>query len=173
MPACWPRQFILGPDPVGYERPDHPVQIEIARVLSEICGVAVAAGAMGIDGCSVPTFALPLCRGGQGLCSVGSRTGPRHGAAKAARRLMLACFAAPVLVAGEGRFDTIVMTGLAPSVFIKGGAEGVHCAALPELGIGIALKVDDGAKREKAETALARPARQARSRARPGACRPS
>ena len=67
---------------------------------------------------------------------------------------MAACFANPVLVAGEGRFDTIVMRGLAGSVFVKGGAEGVHCAALPELGIGIAVKIDDGAKRA-AEMAFA------------------
>jgi L-asparaginase II len=43
---------------------------------------------------------------------------------------------------------------LAPALFVKGGAEGVHCAALPELGLGIALKMADGAKRG-AERALA------------------
>jgi L-asparaginase II len=46
------------------------------------------------------------------------------------------------------------MSGLAPQVFSKGGAEGVQCAALPELGLGIALKIDDGAKRGS-ERALA------------------
>ena len=56
--------------------------------------------------------------------------------------------------AGEGRFDTLLMSKLAPSVFVKGGAEGVHCAALPGLGLGVAVKVDDGAKRG-AERALA------------------
>jgi L-asparaginase II len=60
---------------------------------------------------------------------------------------MDACFAAPDLVAGEGRFDTISMRGLPDLAFAKGGAEGVHCAALPALGIGIAVKVDDGTKR--------------------------
>jgi L-asparaginase II len=50
-------------------------------------------------------------------------------------------------VAGEGRFDTIAVRALAPAIFVKGGAEGVHCAALPGLGLGVALKVDDGAKR--------------------------
>jgi L-asparaginase II len=67
---------------------------------------------------------------------------------------MEACFAAPDLVAGEGRFDTIVMRGLPGTAFAKGGAEGVHCAALPALGIGVAVKVDDGTKRG-AEMALA------------------
>jgi L-asparaginase II len=67
---------------------------------------------------------------------------------------MEACFAAPDLVAGEGRFDTIVVRGLPGTAFAKGGAEGVHCAALPALGIGVAVKVDDGTKRG-AEMALA------------------
>jgi L-asparaginase II len=64
-----------------------------------------------------------------------------------------ACFAAPALVAGEGRFDTVVLRGLAGEAFTKGGAEAVHCAALPKMGLGIALKVDDGGKRG-AERAL-------------------
>jgi L-asparaginase II len=38
--------------------------------------------------------------------------------------------------------------------FIKTGAEGVYCGALPELGYGIALKCDDGAGRA-AEVAMA------------------
>jgi len=41
----------------------------------------------------------------------------------------------------------------APSVLAKTGAEGVFWAALPELGLGVALKVEDGAARA-AEPAL-------------------
>jgi L-asparaginase II len=67
--------------------------------------------------------------------------------AVAVRRLMDSCFAQPELVAGEGRLDTIVMRAFGPKVFIKGGAEGVHCAALPDVGWGIAIKMDDGTKR--------------------------
>src|ERR1041384_786988 len=68
------------------------------------------------------------------------------------RRLVTACCASPVLVAGDGRLDTVVMAALAPEIFMKGGAEGVHCAALRELGLGIALKIDDGSKRASART---------------------
>ncbi len=144
----------LGIRPQGYEQPDHPVQIEISCVISELCGVRLAADQMGVDGCSVPTYAVPLEALAKGFARLGaiSRLASPHQVA--ARRLMQACFAGPVLVAGNGRFDTVAMTGLAPSVFVKGGAEGVHCAALPELGIGIALKIDDGAKRG-GETAMA------------------
>ncbi len=146
--------IFLGLRPQGYERPDHPVQIEIGQVIAELCGVRLQADQMGIDGCSVPTFALPLAALAKGFARLGVPAVPATPRQEATRRLMQACFAAPVLVAGEGRFDTIVMRGLAPCVFVKGGAEGVHCAALPELGIGIALKIDDGAKRG-AETAMA------------------
>jgi L-asparaginase II len=102
---------------------------------------------MGVDGCSVPTWALPLDALALGFARLGNgeRLPPER--AQAAQRLVSACFASPVLVAGDGRLDTVVMAALAPEIFMKGGAEGVHCAALPELGLGIALKIDDGAKR--------------------------
>jgi L-asparaginase II len=48
-----------------------------------------------------------------------------------------------------------VMRDLGPNVFSKGGAEGVHCASLPALGLGVAVKIDDGTKRG-AEHVLAR-----------------
>lgn len=137
----------LGLSPRGYERPDHPVQRAIAQTLSEMCGAEVDQARMGIDGCSVPTFALPLAALARGFARLGSREELSVSRADAARRLIDACFAAPVLVAGEERFDTIVLRGLAPSAFVKGGAEGVHCASLPELGLGIAVKIDDGTKR--------------------------
>jgi L-asparaginase II len=137
----------LGLDPRGYEQPDHPVQSMIARIISETCGVALDRTRMGIDGCSVPTFALPLASLATGFARLGSGVGLPSERASAARRLLHACFAEPLHVAGEGRFDTIVLRGLAPSCFVKCGAVGVHCAALPKLGLGIALKIDDGAKR--------------------------
>ncbi len=137
----------LGLDPRGYERPDHPVQEMIARIISDTCEVPLDGDRMGIDGCSVPTFALPLHALARGFARLGTGDGLPPARASAARRLFHACFAEPLHVAGEGRFDTIVLRALAPSCFVKGGAEGVHCAALPELGLGIALKIDDGAKR--------------------------
>ncbi len=144
----------LGLDPRGYERPDHTLQVMIAGIISETCGVRLERAGMGVDGCSLPTWSLPLSALARGFARFGTGEGLAPARAAAAARLMQACFAAPVLVAGEGRFDTIAMRALAPELFVKGGAEGVHCAALPELGLGLALKIDDGAKRG-AERALA------------------
>jgi len=137
----------LGFEPRGYERADHPLQVMIARIISETCAVALARDGMAIDGCSVPTWSLPLSALATGFARLGTGRGLPTARARSARRLLDACFAEPVLVAGEGRFDTIAMRALAPELFVKGGAEGVHCAALPNLGLGIALKIDDGAKR--------------------------
>ncbi len=144
----------LGLDPEGYERPDHALQAMIGGIIAETCGVALKRSRMGIDGCSVPTFAVPLSALARGFARLGTGQRLTAARARAAARLVRACFASPVLVAGEGRFDTVVMSALAPSVFVKGGAEGVHCAALPGLGLGIALKIDDGTKRG-AERAIA------------------
>jgi L-asparaginase II len=137
----------LGLEPRGYERPDHPLQVMISRIISDTCEAALDRTRMAVDGCSVPTWALPLSALARGFARLGTGERLMPQRASAAQKLVAACFASPVLVAGEARFDTIVMAAFAPAIFVKGGAEGVHCAALPDLGLGIALKIDDGAKR--------------------------
>jgi L-asparaginase II len=137
----------LGLDTRGYEQPSHPVQRSIARAIAELCGVEIEHFDVGVDGCSVPTFAVPLAALATGFARLASGKKLPRSRASAAALLVKACFAEPAVVAGEGRFDTIVMRGLAPFVFVKGGAEGVHCAGLPRVGIGIAVKMDDGVKR--------------------------
>ena len=59
------------------------------------------------------------------------------------------------MVAGTGRFDTRVMERLGERVFCKVGAEGVFCAALPDAGLGVAIKIDDGNNARAAEVAMA------------------
>jgi hypothetical protein len=75
--------------------------------------------------------------------------------ARAAQRLRGAIARAPFMVAGTGRFDTRVMEALGERVCCKVGAEGVYCAALPERGWGVAIKVDDGNNARAAEVAMA------------------
>ncbi len=58
------------------------------------------------------------------------------------------------MVAGSGRFDTVVIQASGGRILSKGGAEAVHAAALPAFGIGIAVKIDDGGKRAS-EAAMA------------------
>src|SRR5690606_8062130 len=67
--------------------------------------------------------------------------------AEAARRILAACMENPLAVGGTGTADTRFMEAGGGRVFVKTGAEGVYCAALPERGLGIAVKCDDGTSR--------------------------
>ena len=101
----------------------------------------------GVDGCSIPTYAIPLRALARGLARFATGQGLSPARAQAAERIRAAVAAHPALVAGPGRFDTEVMTILGRRAFTKAGAEGVFCAALPALGLGIAVKADDGGAR--------------------------
>ena len=59
------------------------------------------------------------------------------------------------MVAGSGRVDTRLMAHFGARVCCKGGAEGVHCIALPELGLGVAVKMDDGNNSRAADVVTA------------------
>jgi L-asparaginase II len=109
----------------------------------------------GVDGCSIPTYALPLRALALAFARVATGQGLSPAHAAAALRLRQAVAQAPFMVAGSGRLDTLLMEALGERLFCKVGAEGVYCAALPELGLGVALKIDDGNNARAAEVAMA------------------
>ncbi|AQS87757.1 L-asparaginase II [Neoasaia chiangmaiensis NBRC 101099] len=143
-----------GIDPTGYISPDHPVQQAATAVLAEMTGAAHEDAMRGIDGCSMPTYAIPLTALARGFARFGGGVGLHPDRAAAASRLRAAVAAAPFMVAGSGRFDTVLMRHFGERLFCKMGAEGVMVAALPQLGLGFALKADDGGNRA-VEVALA------------------
>ena len=144
----------LGVDVVGYVRPGHQVQQEVKAALEDVTGTALDAARRGTDGCSIPTYAIPLRALAHGFARIGTGHGFGPARAAAAKRLRAAVAANPFLVAGTKRADTVIMQALGERAFTKVGAEGVFCAALPEQGLGIAIKCDDGAGRA-AEVVLA------------------
>ena len=139
----------------GYVQPAHPVMREVTAALQAATGYDLENAACATDGCSIPTFAIPLCHLAQAFARVGTGIGLSMGHAKAATRLRRAVAASPHLVAGAGRFDTRVMQRLGARVFCKVGAEGVYCAALPERGLGVAIKIDDGNNARACEVVMA------------------
>jgi len=144
----------LDADRASYVEPTHPVQREVKAVLESLGGATIGEDVCAVDGCSVPTWALPLDRLATAFARFGSGAGMAPARAKAAARLRTACTAHPWHVAGTGRFCTEIMQRFGARLFVKTGAEGVFCAALPEQGLGIAVKCDDGASRA-AEVMLA------------------
>jgi L-asparaginase II len=137
----------IATDPVGYWRPNHPVQQRVHAVLEDLAAVALPHECRAVDGCSVPTWALPLHNLALAFAKFGSGRGLTPARKAAAARLLAACVKEPWYVAGSGRFCTEIMQLLGAQALVKTGAEGIMCAALPALGLGIAIKCDDGAGR--------------------------
>jgi L-asparaginase II len=144
------RQYVA-----GYVKPEHPVMREVTAALQAATGCDLATAARGTDGCSIPTYALPLRRLALAFARVGTGVGLSADHARAATRLRRAVAQVPFMVAGTGRFDTRVMERLGERVFCKVGAEGVFCAALPERGLGVAIKIDDGNNARACEVVMA------------------
>lgn len=139
----------------GYVAPAHPVMREVSDALQATTGFDLATAARGTDGCSIPTYAIPLRHLALAFARFGSGAGLRPGHTRAAARLREAVARSPFMVGGTDRFDTVVMQRLGPRVFCKVGAEGMYCAALPQQGLGVAIKVDDGNNARAAEVTMA------------------
>jgi L-asparaginase II len=130
----------------GYIDPDHPAQKRVTRTLAEMTGCDLSAVPVARDGCGIPTYHMPLRSLATGMARLADPSKLPKATADAAKRLLAAMAAEPFYVNGTGGFTTEVMMAV-PSVRVKGGAEGVYAAALPGLGLGLALKIDDGAAR--------------------------
>jgi L-asparaginase II len=131
----------------GYVGRKHASQRWVADAMEAVTGAAHGEANMATDGCSIPTYAVPIRSLALGFARMATGTGLPPQRAAAASRILAACMAHPFEVAGTGKADTRFMQGGAGRVFVKTGAEGVYCAALPDLGLGIALKCDDGNSR--------------------------
>jgi L-asparaginase II len=126
-----------GWDSRGYRLPDHPVQRAMLAEVAAAADLREDEIPTATDGCGVVNFALPLER----MAYAFSRFTELDGGA----RVAAAVHGHPALIRGPGAPDTELMESL-PGWIAKGGAEGLLCAAGPD-GIGVALKVEDGAAR--------------------------
>ncbi len=143
------RHLGAGPE---YIDPNHPVQLAIADAWADVTDEPISGYA--IDGCSAPNFAGSLSGCASAMASFAAAT-PDGGTRQAAMvRLREAMMMHPDLVAGEGRACTRLMRAMGRGAAVKTGAEGVFFAIVPELKIGVALKISDGATRGS-EAALA------------------
>ena len=138
----------------GYQEPDHPVQRRVRDTMSELTGEDLSQAPVGIDGCGVPNWGITLAAMARAMARIADPHGLRVARQSAIRRLRNAVARNPFMVAGTGRFCTALIGRKSTELYVKTGAEGVFVASLYELGVGVALKIDDGAKRAS-EVALA------------------
>jgi L-asparaginase II len=136
----------------SYLDPEHPLQRRIRATLAEMAGYPERSIGVAVDGCGLPTFALPvsaMARAWAALAAGDARRDDDRG--RAAGVVLDAMSAHPEYVAGTARVDTDIMAGHGERVVVKAGAEGVFCGAIRGGGgpvpAGFALKVADGAKR--------------------------
>ena len=121
---------------------DHPVQKSVRAAHTEMMGAEPAF--WGVDGCSAPNFSCEIGHFAHAMAKMANpeQLGKTRGAA--AKTLISAMIKHPLLVAGETRACSELMIAAKGKAAIKTGAEGVFAAILPERGIGVALKIEDG-----------------------------
>ena len=129
-----------GWDLKSYLSPAHPFHQRVSEHVAELSGEQPTA--TGIDGCGAPLYAISLTGLARGF---GRLTTAAAGSAE--RSVADAMRANPELVGGTGRDDTLLMEGV-PGLLVKGGAEGVHAAALAD-GRAVAVKIADGGDRAR------------------------
>jgi len=134
----------LGVDTHGYVGRSHPVQVAVRRAIETVIDAPLTEERCGTDGCSIPTWAAPLNAFARGFARMATGTGLPVDLATASRRIFDAATTHPLLVAGTGHLDTVVMGAFGGRLMQKGGADAVQCGAIRDKGWGYALKVDDG-----------------------------
>ncbi|MFY9607835.1 MAG: asparaginase [Blastocatellia bacterium] len=136
-----------------YYKPEHPIQREVVSVLTRMAGLDGELPTA-IDGCSAPTFGVPL----RSLALAFARlVNPQaasldHEIAEASTRIVRAMIAHPEMVGGTKRFDSDLLRAARGKLACKIGAEAVYgIGVLPSeshpRGLGISLKIEDGAYR--------------------------
>ena len=141
---------VRGWAPERYTEPDHPLQAVVGDTLSDFTGVAVEH--VGVDGCGVPVHAIPL----RGLATAYARLGARAAAGdEGPSAVVEAARRHPLMLAGTGQLDTLLLEATDGRVLAKVGAEAAYAAVDLSTGTGLALKVLDGAPRARAAALLA------------------
>jgi L-asparaginase II len=139
----------------GYVKPEHALMREVNAAVAATTGCDLARAPVATDGCSIPTYGIALRQLAHAFARMAGGEGLSAARWAAARRLRAAVARAPFMVGGTGRVDTRVMALFGERVFCKVGAEGMYCVALPEAGLGLALKMDDGNNARACEVAVA------------------
>lgn len=135
-----------GADTGSYLELDHPLQSCILEEVSRFAGLASGSAGVGIDGCGVPTFHLPLAALALAYARFAapesvSRSAEHEAAIRRVRRAMTTV---PDMVAGPGRFTTALMRATGGRLLAKEGAQGVYAVSLPDPARGLVVKIADG-----------------------------
>ena len=145
----------IGAPFAGYLEASHPAERLVIAMCERVSDDVFEGEKLAVDGCGIPVYATTLRRAAVSFARLATLHGVDDADATALARVAAAMASEPWYVAGTGRFDTDLMRATAGRVVGKAGAEGVHCDALLDAGLGLALKVIDGSRRAAAPATLA------------------
>jgi len=131
----------------GYVEADHPVQRAGLGALADLAGIDLARAPVVRDGCNAPNIFLPLKNLATAWARFGAPDKLAADRAKALNRIRAAMKSHPFLFSGTDRACLTLTKALKGGGVAKTGAEAVFAACIPEQGLGIVLKIDDGATR--------------------------
>ena len=134
----------LGEQTQNYRLYNHSAQKRWFEVLEKLSNTRINQMPWGYDGCAIPSIAMPLQRIALAMARFGDLSTLDDSQRLAAQRIQEAVAQHPYLVAGKERLCTDLMQILSPGILVKVGAAGVYTAVIPEHGLGVAIKIDDG-----------------------------
>jgi L-asparaginase II len=146
---------VLGAPFAGYLEAGHPAQRAVIAMCERVSDDVFDGDKLAVDGCGIPVYATTLYKAAVSFARFATLRGLADADAAALARVGAAMAAEPWYVAGTGRFDTDLIRASRGRIVAKAGAEGVHCDALLDAGLGVALKVVDGSRRAAAPATLA------------------
>ncbi|MEM7208075.1 MAG: asparaginase [Pseudomonadota bacterium] len=128
----------------GYIERDHPSQQAWFDVLDALADIESRNLPWNYDGCGIPVVAMPLRAVATAFARFAAPDDLSAARADASARIADAVAAQPFMVAGNGRLCTELMKITGRRVAVKTGAQGVFTASIPDMSLGVALKIDDG-----------------------------
>jgi L-asparaginase II len=145
---------LLGAPFAGYLDASHPAQRAVLAMCERVSDDVFDGDKLAVDGCGIPVYATTLRKAAASFARLATLRGVDDADAAALARVASAMANEPWYVAGTARFDTDLMRATRGRVVGKAGAEGFHCDALLDAGLGVALKVIDGSRRAAAPATL-------------------
>jgi L-asparaginase II len=130
-----------------YVSPVHPVQARIREAIVALTGSHVAITTSAVDGCGVPTYHVALRELATAFARLAAPAVLDAPWQEAARTVTSAMMRFPEMVAGTGRLETVLMGVAAGRLFVKSGGEAIYAVGVPDRGLGVALKIEDGTSR--------------------------
>ena len=127
----------------SYLKGNHPLQVEIFRIVSELLEIPQSEINAERDDCGAPTLYLKLIEMSKLYSLLSSSENAEL------EQISRAMTTNPIMISDNNNFDTEVIKASHGQVISKGGAEGIQCLCKVNEGIGLALKVEDGSKRAK------------------------